>query len=159
MTTKADKLRAELRANNNQLPRERAIKIVGSAGGLSHMLSRGEISMQDIDDVAHIVLDPDYTKARKTEKTLPIKRRAKKKRGHKKARKPRQVKSMGDIAKRLIKKSKPILLRNLIEDNLIAAGGELATAVRTGVDGIEDNPALLAALQNYERAQTLAKAA
>lgn len=159
MTTKADKLRAELRANNNQLPRDRAIKIVGTYSGMSHMLKTGEISVQDIDDVAHIVLDPDYTKARKTDKTLPIKRRAKKKRGHKKARKVRQTKTMRAIADKVAARTDAPPLKPLALKQLITACRLLRQTVTNQVEGLEDNPMLTGAMQNAEAAESLAEAA
>jgi hypothetical protein len=158
MTTKADKLRAELRDNSNLLLRDRAIKIVGSSGGLSHMLKTGEISVRDIEGVQHIVLDPDYTKARKTEKTLPIKRRAKKKRGHKKpARSARPKPCAPSLTKSPPAPTPP--LKPLALRQLITACRLLRQTVTNQVEGLEDNPMLTGAMQNAEAAESLAEAA
>lgn len=156
---KSDKLRAALRADGNKMQRADAVNIVGSSGGLSNMLRSGELTAQDIDGVAHVVLDPNHKKARKTEKSLPIKRRATKKRGHKKARKPAR-KTMRDIANSVAaaRAADQALITGLAIDNMIEAGIALAAVVRAQVDGLEDNPALTAAVEQQERAAKLARA-
>lgn len=150
--TKAEKLRAALRESNNRMPRADAVKIVGSSGGLSNMLRSGELTSETIKDAAWVVLDPNHKRQRKTAAELPVKRRKKKRAaGHK-----RHRKSLRDIARRVRKQPG---LHDIATDNLIGAGAMLAIAVRNGVDGIDENPQLRAALENHERAQKIHAAA
>ncbi len=156
--SKANKLREALRERKNRMILAAAIEIVGSSGGLSNMLKTGEISKEVIDDVTWVVLDPNYTKGKKAEKAMPIKRRVNKNRTHKKARKAR--KTMRDIANSVAaaRAADQALITGLAMDNMIEAGIALAAVVRAQVEGLEDNPALTAAVEQQERAAKLARA-
>lgn len=154
--TKADKLRAALRDNRNRMTRAEALGIIGSGGNLSNMTKTGEVTLETIDGTAWVVLDPDYTKGHKAAKTLPIKRRAKKKYGHKKARKP--ARTYKKLLENVSAPSDKALLSGLAMDNMIEAGITLAATVRELVEDLEDNPTLRAAVEQQERAARIARA-
>lgn len=154
--TKADKLRAAGRtAGAEGLTSADVTRIAGNPAAICNMTKTGEFTVKKTDAGKRYILDLDYTppKQRKIEKNLPIKR-GKKKRA---ARKSAKRKSLREIARR-VAAGKPDL-RAAATENLIGAGAMLAIAVRNGVEGIEENPSLLAALQNHERAEKLHAAA
>lgn len=154
--TKADKLRAAGRtAGAEGLTSADVTKIAGNPAAICNMTKTGEFTVKKTATGKRYILNPDYTPPaqRKIEKKLPIKR-AKKKRA---ARKSAKRRSLRDIARRVAAGKTD--LRSVVTENLIGAGAMLAIAVRQGVEGIEENPQLLAALQNHERAEKLHEAA
>lgn len=156
--SKADKLRAALRASNNRMTRADAIKIIGTPGNLSNMTRTGEVSIERDDDITWIVLDPDF----KTKRALPIKRkktkRAKAPAKHKRAR--RAIRSYKALADKVAQASLATAdLRTAILDNLVASAEHLAATLRREVEGVDTNPALIAAIEQSERAAALARAA
>lgn len=67
----------------------------------------------------------------------------------------RSGKTLADIAARLAQPSP----RDLALDNYIGASELLRTALRDQVEGLDDNPMLVAALAQHERAEKLVRAA
>lgn len=151
--TKADKLREKLRATRNRMTRAEAIEIIGSPGNLSNMLRSGELTIEKIEDVSCVVLDPDYT----TNRTLPIKRKKATKRAKSTKRHPRKVRTFKDIVDKHIPESRTDALARLALQNLIASAEGLAAIVRDQVEGIDNNPQLKTQLESSERAAQLAR--
>lgn len=123
-------------------------------------VNRGEVnSTEDGKRGTVYTLVKGYAAERKTAAQLPVKRRAKKKRGHKNSRKPAR-RTMRDIADRLAaaRAADKALIEGLAMDNMIEAGIALAAVVRAQVEGLEDNPALMSAVEQQERAAKLARA-
>lgn len=157
---KSDKLRAALREAGNRMTRADAVAILGAPGGLSNMMGTGELSAEKIDGKAWIVLAPNYTRMRKAEKALPLKRK-KKPAANKKTAKTTgkgSYKIRALIAK-LETRSEAPPLQQLIAHNLRAACALLRATVVEEIDNLDANPRLNAALANAERAESMAEAA
>lgn len=160
--TKANQLRDALRKNKNVLPYADALAIIGTRSGMSHMLKTREIDVTMVDDDKCVTLDPDF----KTKRALPIKRKSKRAKGSKKkhSKAPRKTRPFKAIADKLLKPSPDdgtaqFSLRDLAIDNLIASALNLAETLRREVEGVENNPNLIAAIDQQERATKIARAA
>lgn len=154
--SKADKLREALRKNNNRLSYDDALKIVSVRGNMQHMIANGEIEVIEGDDGKFVTLDPDF----KTKQALPIKRKSKRAKGSKKKHgKPHQARPFKALVEKLAATAPAASIRDLLLDNLIASAQNLASTLRREVEGVENNPNLIAAIETQERAAQLAKAA
>jgi hypothetical protein len=158
--SKAEKIRQALAGGKKlTLPeiREHAPGLKSSY--LTAMTKRGELIAEGEGHKHTYRLNPDYTPdAPPRTHPRPAKRK-KRIKGHmamKRARKAvRSGKTLADIAARLREPS----ARDLALDNYIGASALLRTALRDQVDGLDDNPMLVAALAQHERAEKLVRAA
>lgn len=152
--SKAEKFRSALKAAGaKDLPPAEAIKIIGGAGNLYAFTQRGEAIKAD--DGVNWMLNPAYSPKRKggIAAALPVKRKKKKA-----GKKPRKAKSKRKTSPRAAGIVKPSLT-TLLLGNLAAAAAHLANTVRAEVEGVENNPALSAALDQHARAADLIEAA
>lgn len=132
------------------------------SGNLSAMVKNGAVIASGEGHSHRYRLNPDYTPKRGggIERTLPVKRKKKKN-----ANKPRggamparKVKNLKQIARRLAAAPNKPQASQLSIENLKAAASHLASTVRDQVENLEDNPALLAAVEQHERAAALVEA-
>jgi hypothetical protein len=130
---------------------------------LSSMVRSCEVISRKLDGVKMYCLDPDYvpSRQRKLERDLPIKRKSKRAKGKKKhaGKTPR---SMKEVAKRFVDNTpaaSTASIRDLAINNLIASAQALADTLRREVEGVENNPNLMAAIETQERAAEIARAA
>lgn len=154
--SKADKLREALRKNNNRLSYADALKIVSVRANMQHMIAAGEIEVIEGDESKFVTLDPDF----KTKQALPIRRKSKRAKGSKKkhSKAPRQARPFKALVEKHAE-APAASIRDLLLDNLIASAQNLASTLRREVEGVENNPNLMAAIETQERAAQLAKAA
>jgi len=155
--SKANQLREALRKHNNRLPYADALKIVGTRGGMSNMITNGEIEVIDEDEGKFVTLDPDF----KIKQALPIKRKSKRAKGSKKKH-SKAPRTMKEVAKRFVDNTpaaSTASVRDLAINNLIASAKALADTLRREVEGVENNPNLMAAIETQERAAEIARVA
>jgi hypothetical protein len=121
---------------------------------LTAMAKRGELIAEGQGHKHTYRLNPDHTLD-----VTRIDQRKKRIKGHmaiQRARKAaRSGKTLADITARLAQPSP----RDLALDNYIGASELLRTALRDQVDGLDDNPMLVAVLAQHERAEKLVRAA
>jgi hypothetical protein len=152
---KADAIRKAL-AGGKKLTlaeiREHAPGIKGS--DVNRLTQRGELIAEGEGHKHTYRLNPDHTPD-----PTRIDQRKKRIKGHMAMRRARKAarsgKTLADIAARLAQPS----TRDLALDNYIGASALLRTALRDQVDGLDDNPMLVAALAQHERAEKLVRAA
>lgn len=158
--SKAEKIRQALAGGKKlALPEIRELVPGIQSGYITAMVKRGELIAEGEGHKHTYRLNPDYTPdAPPHAHSRPTKRK-KRIQGHmtmKRARKAaRSGKTLADITARLAQPS----TRDLALDNYIGASALLRTALRDQVDGLEDNPMLVAALAQHERAEKLVRAA
>jgi hypothetical protein len=121
---------------------------------LTAMTKRGELIAEGEGHKHTYRLNPDHTLD-----VTRIDQRKKRIKGHTAMRRARKAarsgKTLADITARLAQPSP----RDLALDNYIGASELLRTALRDQVDGLDDNPMLVAALAQHERAEKLVRAA
>ena len=154
--SKADAIRKALAGGKKLTLPEIREQVPGINGrDVNPLARRGELIAEGQGRKHTYCLNPDYTP---DAKPRPAKRK-KRIKGHmaiQRARKAgRSGKTLADIAARLAQPSP----RDLALDNYIGASELLRTALRDQVDGLDDNPMLVAALAQHERAEKLVRAA
>jgi hypothetical protein len=125
-------------------------------------INRGEVNAaEDAKRGTVYTLVEGYAAARKSAKDLPLKRRPKKKRGHKKAqRAPRNARPFKDLAEKHHEAAfNKLKMDALIVENALTAGDSLVKAIREQVENLDDNPALVNAIKQHELASEIARAA
>lgn len=152
---KAEKIRQALAGGKKLALPEIRERVPGiQSGYITAMVKRGELIAEGEGHKHTYRLNPDYA----PDASRPAKRK-KRIKGHmamQRARKAaRNGKTLADIAARLAQPS----TRDLALDNYIGASALLRTALRDQVDGLDDNPMLVAVLAQHERAEKLVRAA
>lgn len=123
---------------------------------VTDMVKSGEVKRRDSSGKLWFRLNPDFVSKRgdSIERTLPVKRKGKKKKVSKKA---AEAMLNRKASPRAAAQAKPSLSA-LVLENLKAAAAHLANTVRGEVEGVEDNPTLSAALEQHARAAALVEA-
>ena len=153
-----EKIRLTLSGDKKLTRREmREAKGVFSASALARMVKSGEVIAEGEGHKHTYRLNPDFNRdyvmdPRPTKRKKRIKGHMAMKRARKAA---RSGKTLADITARLAQPS----TRDLALDAYIGASELLRTALRDQVDGLDDNPMLVAVLAQHERAEKLVRAA
>jgi hypothetical protein len=154
--SKAQKIRAALESGKS-LSKEQIAAAVGfKLNNPMTYFATGELLSEGPQGSKTYRLNPDYAPPH----TRPAAKRKKRLKGavamqRERAARKTAGKTLKDIAARLREPT----LRDLALDNYIGAGELLRTALREGVEDIEANPALAAAIANHERAEKIVRAA
>lgn len=150
--SKAQQIRAALEGGKSLSKEQIAAAIGFRINNPIGYFKRGELLSEGPQGNKTYRLNPDHTPA--------ASKRKKRIKGavamlHERAARKTGAKTLKDIVARLRQPT----LRDLALDNYIGAGELLRTALREGVEDIEANPALAAAIANHERAEKIVRAA